>query len=404
MSRSTRLEQASEAAERAIEQALAAGRREFTRSLTLTLAIRNDHVLQAMIRRAGKAAVAAPYLLRLGEDPVWTPIGARQGRQLLRARPPGVAAGVLSDLRKGDPRLDAMLSAAGQALGIAAEAEALAGSAFRRADLTLEEWSALSPWSALLEGPAYRAGLRLSTAVGDLDRALRASRRPPSAILLLYWDGVELLRRMSGFACRVQARTRLSEMAGRFDWSKMSPTWPMLRHRSLGLAASAARAAAAFGPDAAPHYFRRLEASRGSRLARFDALFGLSAIALAEPQAAPAILRDLKREAMAHPGEGGADFGHAMATLDGGLRARNSTWLLEAHLTRPTEPALNWRDVVLCDPFLELPDGALAGFAGLSGLAARQALKADPEPRWLRRTELAAHDVRTLVQRAGVAP
>lgn len=404
MSRTTKLERASEVAERAIDQALAAGHREFSRSLALAMAVRDDHVLQAMIRRTGKASVAAPYLLRLGEDPVWMPIGARQGGRLLRAKPPSMAVGELTDLRKADPRLDAMLSAAAAGPDIVGEARTLADGAFRRTDLSAEDWTGLEPWSSMLEGPAYRTGLRLSAAVGELGQALRTARRPPAANLLLYWDGIELLRRMSGFACRVQARNRLSEMAGRFDWSQMSPTWPMLRQRSLGLAASAARAAAAFGPDAAPHYFRRLEASRRNRLARFDALFGLASIALAEPQAAPAILRDMKREASAHSGEGEADFGHAMATLDGGLRARNSTWLLQAHLSRPTNPAPSWRDVVLCDPFLELPDGALAGFAGLTSLAARQALKADPKPRWLRRTALAPEDVRTLVQRTGVAP
>ena len=66
---------------------------------------------------------------------------------------------------------------------------------------------------------------------------------------------------------------------GQFDWINWTPTFTLLRERTVWLAACAARSAAAFGEPVVERYLSPLgRASHPFKI--FDALFGLTAIAL----------------------------------------------------------------------------------------------------------------------------
>jgi hypothetical protein len=82
-------------------------------------------------------------------------------------------------------------------------------------------------------------------------------------------------------------------MAKRIQWVSWTPTFPLLRERTLWLAACAARSAIAFGIDVVEKYLRVVShATHPVRV--FDALYGLSAIALEDADAARTVLAELR--------------------------------------------------------------------------------------------------------------
>jgi hypothetical protein len=71
-----------------------------------------------------------------------------------------------------------------------------------------------------------------------------------------------------------------ADMANSFVWENWTPSFVLLRERTFWLAAIAARSAAAFGESVVESYLRRLSQAKHPMMV-FDALFGLTAIALA---------------------------------------------------------------------------------------------------------------------------
>jgi hypothetical protein len=70
-------------------------------------------------------------------------------------------------------------------------------------------------------------------------------------------------------------------MAKSFTWTNWTPTFPLVRERTVWLSAAAARSAIAFGAAVVDRYVDALvRATHITQL--FDALFGLTAIALSD--------------------------------------------------------------------------------------------------------------------------
>jgi hypothetical protein len=81
-------------------------------------------------------------------------------------------------------------------------------------------------------------------------------------------------------------------MANSFVWENWTPSFVLLRERTFWLAAIAVRSAAAFGESVVEGYLRRLSQAKHPMMV-FDALFGLTAIALANPSSKALILTEL---------------------------------------------------------------------------------------------------------------
>src|SRR5260221_7048009 len=82
-------------------------------------------------------------------------------------------------------------------------------------------------------------------------------------------------------------------MASQFRWTMWTPTFPLLRERTVWLAACAARSAVAFGEPAIGQYLATLSKAEHPMKA-FDALFGLVAIALDRKDSAASILSEIR--------------------------------------------------------------------------------------------------------------
>ncbi len=148
-----------------------------------------------------------------------------------------------------------------------------------------EEFIRLERWAPLIEVPAYRFSAR---AVGELN-SWRASAlveaqediRDKETVLEKYYALTHTVAHLTLLCSGPGATPWLSDMAKSISWTSWTPTFPLVRERTLWLAAAAARSAIAFGAEVVDRYVDVLgRATHVTQL--FDALFGLTAIGLSD--------------------------------------------------------------------------------------------------------------------------
>ena len=186
---------------------------------------------------------------------------------------------------------------------------------------TRAEFAELWRWAPLIEKQAYRICARLI----DLMEGLRASAlREPKAVeankkpVERYYGLLHTMTHLTLLASSPGAGHWLKGMAKSFTWVNWTPTFPLVRERTVWVAAAAARSASVFGADVIPLYFEALTRARHP-MQIFDALFGLVAIACAEDHAVEPILENIahRQRAMRHRpmvGQEYADLAYQTAT------------------------------------------------------------------------------------------
>jgi hypothetical protein len=151
-------------------------------------------------------------------------------------------------------------------------------------------------WAPLLEQLAYKAAMHILQVLDRLRPVVRLELDGAAGIgaasLHTYWQLVHALGQLTLIASSNEARPWLASMATGFVWENWTPSFVLLRERTFWLAAIAARSAAAFGESAVENYLRRLSQAKHPMMV-FDALFGLTAIALANPSSKAPILTAL---------------------------------------------------------------------------------------------------------------
>jgi hypothetical protein len=151
-------------------------------------------------------------------------------------------------------------------------------------------------WAPLLEQLAYKAAMHILQVLDRLRPVVRLELDGAPGIgaasLHTYWQLVHALGQLTLIASSNEARPWLASMATGFVWENWTPSFVLLRERTFWLAAIAARSAAAFGESAVENYLRRLSQAKHPMMV-FDALFGLTAIALANPSSKAPILTAL---------------------------------------------------------------------------------------------------------------
>lgn len=160
-----------------------------------------------------------------------------------------------------------------------------------------EHMTSLHAWSPLIEQLAYKYCTRATDFLDRIRAKLRNDLSNDSiaqdSIHNIYWSTAHTVAHLTLLSCDVSARSWLSEMARQFRWITWTPTFPLVRERTVWLAACAARAAIAFGTSVVDSYLGALSAAKAPMKA-FDSLFGLTAIALGEPKSSNAILTEIR--------------------------------------------------------------------------------------------------------------
>jgi hypothetical protein len=258
--------------------------------LALGLFLEADRELHAAL-----GATTERTALRLESRAVWIEVGGRSQAEVHR-RAPSAPSRDLSTLLAEQPRLAERLR-----LGHARDA------AVRRAEElitplanphmtpTRAECAVIERWRPLVEQTAYKITARASTVLDlmrpQLFKLLDSPDGQTREFARSYWSLLLVLAHGTLIGAGDGAAPWLGPMANDFVWRFWSPSFPLIRERSLYLALIAGRAAAAFGDQVIDAYCKRLHAAEHPFVA-FDAIFGLTAIAL---RAAP-FADDVQRE------------------------------------------------------------------------------------------------------------
>jgi hypothetical protein len=223
------------------------------------------------------------------------------------------------------------------------------------------EFEALYRWAPLFEKLAYSLCARsINLLESWRTSALREGNVTPAtgSTVERYYALLHTMTHLTLLASSPGARPWLSDMAKSFPWVNWTPTFALVRERTVWVAAAAARSAAEFGIDVLPFYFQALAEARHPMKA-FDALVGLVAIACAEDDAFEPIVEGISRQEQEmhnHPMPGQEYADLAYRTAAASLR----TWADGLESPKHILARLGW------------------SVDGRAGLATREALALDP--------------------------
>lgn len=257
------------------------------RRLRLGIALRDDRDLRAYIL-AGRSSATFQLPLESG----WIVVEGK-GLGLLRTHPSsGVTDEFSAILCDSTVSKRALEGPAGDRH--AKKSEALIRGGLLASDRAL--FRGLEAWSPLIETNAYGFGARVIEILDHLREETRTLRRPRDGrFARIYWLLVSILGRATLLSTGEGASVWLTGMAKSFEWNNWTPSFALLRDRSLWCALVGARAAAAVGPSIIDRYAATLSRAEHP-IKAVDAIMGLIAIALKHGHSRAEIDAILKRE------------------------------------------------------------------------------------------------------------
>jgi hypothetical protein len=279
--------------------AVAVDQAEMLMALSTALSIGIDGSLQDRLRTIAGAGDGQPFLVGQLRNQAWLEVSTGTAIKVHRKQVERLPWVGFDQALTQDSGLSAAVERALVQTSAVTDARKLIEPLLDAGTLpSRDEIRRLREWSPLLEQLAYRCGTRISTMLDNLrPHILRGPARfdpaNPASPLTMYWTGAHVMGNLLFLASETEARPWLSDMAAHFQWKVWTPTFPLLRERTIWLAACAARSAIAFGQPVVDKYLSTLSAANHPMKA-IDALFGLSAIALADPAASKPIALEIQ--------------------------------------------------------------------------------------------------------------
>jgi hypothetical protein len=275
---------------------LGAARTEMVTQLAAAMAITRDARLRG---RLGEIAAVDPgqeFLIGQLKNQSWLKVGGH-GYAVDRKRQTGLSAVDLDEVLRTLPEFERSLQDSMQRTHAMKDAYNLLEPLFQPSPIqSRSNFNEIFRWAPLLEQLAYKAAMRILHVLDALRSVVRLELSGAPGIgatsLHAYWQLVHALGQLTLLASSNEARPWLASMAKSFVWENWTPSFVLLRERTFWLAAIAARSAAAFGESVVEGYLRRLSQAKHPMMT-FDALFGLTAIALANPSSKAPILTEL---------------------------------------------------------------------------------------------------------------
>ena len=282
--------------------AVAADQAEMLTALSTTLSIGIDGSLQDRLRTIAGAGNGQPVLVGQLRNQAWLEVSTGTAIKVHRKRGEGLPWVEFDQALRQDSELSAAVQRALMQTSAVTDARKLIEPLLDARTLpSRDEIRRLREWSPLLEQLAYRCGTRIVTMLDNLrPYILHFLRGParfdpdnPASPLTMYWTGAHVMGNLLFLASETEARPWLSDMAAQFPWKVWTPTFPLLRERTIWLAACAARSAIAFGQPVVDKYLSTLSVANHPMKA-IDALFGLAAIALADATSSKPISLEIR--------------------------------------------------------------------------------------------------------------
>ncbi len=270
--------------------------------LSCGLAIAQSAELQARLRTCADLGGDAPLLVQLPESPAWLMLRPGRPAQVCRVPEGAVAQVSMTDsLREGGALWRELLLAATQTGAQKQAFDILSAALDPERSPSAHQMAALLDWSPALDRTAYRYFTRGTELLAQMRSSLQASWKAQTddsaRELLEYWGFLHAIADVAMIASEPAAAGWLADMAKSFVWRNWTPTFALLRERTMWLAAVAARAATAFGDGVADDYVAALGRA-DHPVKSFDALFGLVTIGLTHERRAGDLAREIERAAL----------------------------------------------------------------------------------------------------------
>jgi len=284
---------------------IAADRAEMVEALAIALAIESDASLQAQLRKLERVPDGEPFMVTPPRSGAWLKLDNDRRVTVHRERLDGLATVDLDLALASNPGLTDALKRALSRTALASAIKLLDSLWEMGGISSRDQYAALRRWSPLLEQLAYKSGTRLSILLDFLRPEIRKNladgEHASPQWLFLYWSALHVMANLILLASEAQSRPWLNDMASQLSWTIWTPTFPLLRERTVWLAACAARSAVAFGEPVIGQYLATLSKAEHPMKA-FDALFGLVAIALDRKDSAASILSEIRslKQAFVH--------------------------------------------------------------------------------------------------------
>jgi hypothetical protein len=277
---------------------LGAARTEMVTRLAVAMAIARDPRLRGWLGEIAGVDSGQEFLIGQSKEQSWLRVGGN-GFAVDRKRQAGFPAIDLDEVLQTLPEFDRSLQDSMQRTHAMRDAYNILESLFQPSPIqSRSNFHEIFKWAPLLEQMAYKAAMRILQVLDALRSVVRIELNGAPGIgatsLRAYWQLVHALGQLTLVASSKEARPWLADMANSFVWESWTPSFVLLRERTFWLAAIAARSATAFGESVVEGYLRRLSRARHPMMV-FDALFGLTAIALANPSSKAPILAELNR-------------------------------------------------------------------------------------------------------------
>jgi hypothetical protein len=270
---------------------------ELVARLATAIAFEQDTKLQAGLRRFAGVSDAKPAMIRLPRSATWLEIGPRRVGAVHRAPVEDIVEIRSDEAIEADEKLREVFVGAMARAKAVQQARRLLRPLFDTSKPpTREHIRSLLKWSPVIEHDAYQYCAHATLALDSLRpvilKEIGSTSAMQSSRLVEYWNCVHAMGHLTLLASTPGARPWLVEMAESFVWVSWTPTFPLLRERTLWLAALAARSAIAFGEPVIEKYMACLAISTHA-MKSFDAIFGLVAIALDQPNLAGDLVTEL---------------------------------------------------------------------------------------------------------------
>jgi hypothetical protein len=275
---------------------LGAARTEMVTQLAVAMAITRDARLRERLGEIASVDPGQEFLIGQPKNQSWLKVGGH-GYTVDRKQQTGLSAIDLDAVLRTLPEFEQSLQDSMKRTHATRDAYNILETLFQPSPLqSRSNFLEVFKWAPLLEHMAYVAAMRILQVLDTLRSVVRLelSGAPGigAASLHIYWQLVHVLGQLTLVASNNEARPWLARMANSFVWESWTPSFVLLRERTFWLAAIAARSAAAFGESVVEGYLRRLSQAKHPMMV-FDALFGLTAIALANPSSKAPILAEL---------------------------------------------------------------------------------------------------------------
>jgi hypothetical protein len=272
-----------------LEARLATCSERIVELLAFGLALEKDRPLRQAIQ---SVAPKEPCALVLGDEGPFVEFaeGSVNGAGTIAGQPPPLP--LTFDVRealRGAPALAEVVRTRLRVSGAQGEATRLVSAVLRMGHgFSANDFRKVVRWAPLLAPEAYRY-VAISQMLRDETRAL-LRRGPSDRSLRWYWDHIHALSHMTLLATSALPTAWLVEMAKSFAWHTWTPSFPLVRERMFRLTLRGAWAAARFGADLVDRYLRAIFDARHP-LRTFDAVLGVTAVALASPGDTTPIIR-----------------------------------------------------------------------------------------------------------------